>query len=134
MKLDLGDLGDLLGGLAGAAKQKKDGSCPSACESDHDDPSRLARMSPAPKRRIRPYSNGCSVPPSMRDGLGDYSHFETCCDLHDTCYMSCGVHKQFCETEFGKCMKTMCKRKFTNSAKKQQECNSLADMFMMGTT
>jgi len=129
INLDLNDLGDLLGGFAGAANQKKDGSCPSACEDAETN-----SLVPAPKQRIRPYSNGCSVPPSIRQGLGDYSAFEPCCDLHDTCYMSCGVSKPFCETEFGKCMKSICQKKHKTNPQKRQECNGLADMFMMGTT
>jgi hypothetical protein len=127
----LGALADLLSGLAGASKQKKDGTCPSHCEDLH--PDNHHAVSPAPKERIRPYSNGCSVPDSMRAGLGDYSAFNPCCDLHDSCYMSCGVPKQFCEKEFGKCMKEQCKDKSKNAGE-LHECNGKADLFMTGTT
>ena len=62
-------LGDLFQGLAGAAKQKQDGTCPSVCDGHVHE----ATWSPAPKPRIRPYSNGCSVPASLRDSLRAWS-------------------------------------------------------------
>lgn len=122
---DLGALGDLFGALAGAATQKEDGTCPSACAGpDHY---------PVPKKRIRPYSNGCSVPESMREGLGDYSMFVPCCDLHDACYFSCGIPKPMCEDEFNKCMKRQCKE--TKRTKQQRtECEELAGLFTLGTS
>jgi hypothetical protein len=125
---NLGDLGDLLNGIKGAQNQKKDGTCPSACD---DQP----HLFPVPKKRIRPYSNGCSVPPSMRSGIGDYSHFHKCCDLHDTCYASCGIDKKRCESDFDKCLKRTCRTDFQSiSPQKVQQCNDMADMFTMGTT
>jgi hypothetical protein len=83
-----------------------------------------------------PYSNGCSVPESMRAGLGDYSHFEPCCDLHDACYFSCGVPKSFCETEFQKCMDSQCtlQNKNSKSTAQREECDKLAMLFVMGTS
>jgi hypothetical protein len=77
LNLDFGDGGDLSDLLAGLNNQNKDGTCPSAC-------AHQSHLMAAPKRRIRPYSNGCSVPSSMRSSIGDYSHFTSCCDLHDT--------------------------------------------------
>ncbi len=120
---DLGELGGLFDALSGASQQAKDGSCPHKCKDD---------LFPVPKKRIRPYSNGCSVPESMRKGLGDYSHFEVCCDLHDACYMSCGVHKPLCEGEFQKCMKHQCKK--MKSKRRSQECESMANLFVTGTS
>ena len=121
--VDFGGLGDILGALSGAAEQKKDGTCPTACPEG---------QFPVPKHRIRPYSNGCSVPDSLRDGLGDYRHFEPCCDLHDACYFSCGVPKPYCEEEFNKCMQTTCKERPTR--KLQKDCESMAALFTVGTT
>lgn len=120
---DLGELGGLFDALSGASKQAKDGSCPHKCKDS---------LFPVPKKRIRPYSNGCSVPESMRKGLGDYSHFEACCDLHDACYMSCGVHKPLCESEFQKCMKHQCKA--MHSKKRRKECENMASLFVTGTS
>ena len=120
---DLGELGGLFDALSGASKQAKDGSCPHKCKDS---------LFPVPKRRIRPYSNGCSVPESIRKGLGDYSHFEVCCDLHDTCYMSCGVHKPLCESEFQKCMKHQCKA--MQPKKRRKECDNMASLFVTGTS
>ena len=86
----LGGLGDLLGALAGAATQKEDGTCPSVCDANphhkmntigskhrhqHQQHEQQEVLYPVPKRRIQPYSNGCSVPEGMREGLGDYSMF-----------------------------------------------------------
>jgi len=103
------DLGDLLGG--------GNQDCPGACENG---------AYPVPQARLRPYSNGCSVPPALRQGLGDYSQFEPCCDLHDACYQACGISKALCESEFRRCMKRQCAQ--------DTECSSLADLFAMGTT
>jgi hypothetical protein len=127
LHLDLNNMGDIGSLLDGLKNQNKDGTCPSACD---DQP----RLLPAPKKRIRPYSNGCSVPPSMRSSLGDYTHFTTCCDLHDTCYASCGVEKKTCESDFGKCMKHMCRIKYQPSDENVQKCDGMADMFTMGTS
>jgi hypothetical protein len=99
----------------GASKQKEDDTCPSVCEE--------ADTYPVPKRRIRPYANGCSVPESMRAGLGDYSAFEPCCDLHDACYMACGIPKQTCEAYFGRCMKKKCAGKI--GIRHQTHCEKL---------
>ena len=130
-------LGDLLNGLSSAAKQNKDGSCPSVCQM-----AKIKGGVPSPKYpKLRPYSNGCSVPASMRGSLGDYSVFEGCCDLHDACYTACGIPKQYCEQQFQRCMKQSCKDKFSqhhkhNSIASQQEqyqCTSMAHMFATGT-
>lgn len=125
-------LGDLFNGLAGAAKQKKDGTCPSACDGHPNEGSWL----PAPKPKIRPYSNGCSVPSSMRDSIGDYSLFEPCCDLHDACYMACGIPKPLCEKQFQKCLSGMCDTKFhsKHQQKRKSDCHTMASMFATGTS
>jgi hypothetical protein len=158
--MDLSGLGDLLGALGGAgakiggpgaAGQNEDGSCPTLCKETFPVPKRHIRtccLVCCPERAFPidspflflalvrtttgPYSNGCSVPESMRAGLGDYSHFEPCCDLHDACYFSCGVPKTFCETEFQKCMKGQCQMKRTN--KEREDCDGMANLFVMGTS
>lgn len=131
-QFDLGDLGSLLGGGGvggvGGMGQPDGGECPQHCSTSN--------LHPVPKERIRPYANGCSVPPFLREGLGDYSHFTSCCDLHDTCYMSCGATKTMCDREFGKCMKKMCKSKHYNkgSRDKAQKCNGMAQTFELGVS
>ena len=69
------------------------------------------RVVPVP--RIRPWSNGCSVPPFIQ--LPDFQ-FTKCCDLHDTCYMTCGMSKDGCEKAFDKCLKAHCKAAYPGSA------------------
>lgn len=128
-QFDLGDLGSLLGGSGGGGMgQPGGGECPQHCSSSD--------LHPVPKERIRPYSNGCSVPPFLREGLGDYSHFTPCCDLHDTCYMSCGATKSMCDREFGKCMKKVCKSKeyHQGSRDRAQKCNGMAQTFELGVS
>lgn len=115
----MGGGGDGGGGEGGVGKN---GECPTHCKKDH--------LLPVPKARIRPYSNGCSVPEAFREGLGDYSHFEVCCDLHDACYQACGIDKNVCEKDFHKCLSKQCKLK----KKGDEECASMAQLFTMGTS
>ena len=81
------------------------------------------RVVPVP--RIRPWSNGCSVPPFIQ--LPDFQ-FTKCCDLHDTCYMTCGMSKDGCEKAFDKCLKAHCKAAYPGSA----DCTQTADTFVTG--
>ncbi len=120
---NLGGLGNILGAFESAAQRKEGGVCEDPCD---------AKSFPVPKHRIRPYSNGCSVPEMLRGSIGDYSHFEVCCDFHDACYGTCGVHKPFCEKEFEKCMKDQC-RAMTRPYQKGA-CLDMADMFVAGTS
>jgi len=64
-----------------------DSQCPPICSffthSDASDPRehkelKKARTVAAPRKRIRPYSNGCSVPEFLRASMPDYSHFTPC--------------------------------------------------------
>lgn len=126
-KLDLNDLGSLLGGLGGGdGMGQASQECPQHCSSSN--------LHPVPKKHVRPYSNGCSVPPFLRESLGDYSHFTPCCDLHDTCYMSCGATKSMCDKEFGKCMKRVCRSRFKVSKAKADKCVGLASTFEVGVS
>lgn len=104
-----------LGGLVTFAAGQG-GDCPSRCPAGK-------RLAPIDK--IRPYSNGCSVPPFIQ--LPDFT-FTQCCDLHDTCYMTCGVSKAYCEKAFGQCLKAHCKKAYNGNG----ECTSTADTFVMG--
>jgi secretory phospholipase A2 len=133
--IDLSDLLGGLGGLSGGSNNRggntKGGgtnTCSSHCE-EHG-------THPAPKHRIRPYANGCSVPPMLRDSIGDYRHFTQCCDLHDTCYMTCGMTKEWCDADFGKCMKRTCSatRRNNNNNDALKQCTSMADMFVLGVS
>lgn len=65
------------------------------------------------------------MPPFIQ--LPDFQ-FTKCCDLHDTCYMTCGVSKEFCEKEFEKCLKSHCKKQYKGNG----ECKSTADTYTMG--
>jgi Group XII secretory phospholipase A2 precursor (PLA2G12) len=65
------------------------------------------------KRDKQVESNGCSKPDFLAiDGEEDFTY---CCDRHDTCYAMCGASKSFCENDFDKCMKTMCKTTFRDN-------------------
>jgi len=123
-----GGLGDLFGALGGSASGRGEkGQCVSNCV--------MENSASVPKLRIRPYSNGCSVPDFLSSGLGDYTHFTSCCHLHDACYMTCGTSQKFCDSEFHKCMKNECKKKFRSSVSVEQKtCRELADTFMVGVS
>ncbi|CAB9510721.1 Group XII secretory phospholipase A2 precursor (PLA2G12) [Seminavis robusta] len=124
-KVDMGGLDDMLSALSGVAMQEKDGSCPSACNKKG--------LYPVPKRRLRPYSNGCSVPDSLRRQLvGNYDRvFDQCCDFHDACYQACGIHKPLCETDFQTCMQQTCQRRHDDD---KSQCLQMAQLFVTGTT
>jgi hypothetical protein len=86
------------------------------------------------------------VPPFIQ--LPDFA-FTPCCDLHDTCYMTCGMAKAHCEKAFGQCLKAHCKKNYNGNgnvtlswfwcvdplflwARSIGECISTADTFVMG--
>jgi secretory phospholipase A2 len=75
-----------------------------------------------------PASNGCSKPAGIT--VGGEEDFTYCCDRHDACYSICGVSKQYCEQDFGKCMKALCETAFSSNP----QCSSAAQMYQMGTT
>jgi hypothetical protein len=79
----------------------------------------------AVKSNERPYSNGCSVPSFIQ--LPDFQ-FDKCCDLHDSCYMSCGINKNDCEADFNRCLKRHCK----DAHKGNKQCEDVANTFVTG--
>lgn len=76
--LNMEDLGSFFNVLKGAGEQKKDGSCPNSCAPSRRDNSTIPKelhgqtLYSVPKKNIRPYSNGCSVPDMFKDEIGDY--------------------------------------------------------------
>ncbi len=83
---------------------------------------------PVQKIGKRVQSNGCSKPAFLAiDGEED---FTTCCDYHDACYATCGIQKEFCESEFERCMKRLCSDHFSANSR----CHSAASTYAMGTT
>mmetsp|Transcript_13179 Transcript_13179/g.21850 ORF Transcript_13179/g.21850 Transcript_13179/m.21850 type:complete len:219 (-) Transcript_13179:33-689(-) len=75
-----------------------------------------------------PSSNGCSKPSGI--SVGGEEDFTYCCDRHDVCYSTCGISKDQCENDFGKCMKHLCKSAFSSNP----QCAGAAQMYQMGTT
>ena len=72
-------------------------------------------------------SNGCSKPQGIE--VGGEEDFTYCCDRHDACYGTCGLSKEYCDNDFGKCLKNMCKTIFTSNP----QCTSAASMYQMAT-
>lgn len=81
------------------------------------------------KEGLRPKSNGCSKPDFI-GALPGEEDFTYCCDRHDTCYAMCGISKDYCENDFNKCMKSLCKTNFS----KNMECKDAAEMYFMGVS
>ncbi len=83
---------------------------------------------PVQKYSRKVESNGCSKPEFLQvEGEED---FTTCCDHHDACYATCGISKAYCEKEFEKCMKRMCKEVFSSNSR----CEGAASTYAMGTS
>ena len=124
---EMGKSWDTIHGLHDAATNAMDKEpCLAACEDSE-------AMYPAPKNRIRPYSNGCTLPPdlesefqhtALKEELGD------CCDLHDACYFSCGVSKEFCDQDFHKCTVDICKEK--KDPKEKERCRIFSMYLIQG--
>lgn len=79
------------------------------------------------KKKV-PESNACSKPPGFE--IRGEEDFTYCCDRHDVCYETCNMNKDYCESEFEKCMKNLCRTNF----KKNPECQQAAQMYTMGTS
>lgn len=72
-------------------------------------------------------SNGCSKPQGIQvPGEEDFSY---CCDRHDACYATCGLTQNYCDEDFGTCMKSLCKSTFAHNP----ACPEAAGMYKMGT-
>ncbi|KAL7575451.1 hypothetical protein ACA910_007350 [Epithemia clementina (nom. ined.)] len=82
----------------------------------------------AQKQSPLPSSNGCSKPSGLV--VGGEEDFTYCCDRHDVCYSACGMSKDLCEKDFGKCMKNLCRTTFPNNP----QCPQAAQMYQLGTT
>ena len=76
--------------------------------------------------KSHPVSNGCSKPAGL--SIAGEEDFTYCCDRHDACYASCGVPKDYCEKDFGRCMNNMCKTVFSANS----QCKTAAGMYKMG--
>jgi len=75
-----------------------------------------------------PISNGCSKPPGL--SVDGEENFTFCCDRHDACYQSCGISKEYCEEDFGKCMTSICASTYASN----KACPNAAYMFKLGTS
>ena len=58
-------------------------------------------------------SNGCSKPSFIQ--VADEEDFTYCCDRHDACYATCNAPKDFCDDDFLKCMKNLCRKNFASN-------------------
>lgn len=96
------------------------GVCPATCKGD---------AIPAPKLGHLPYSGGCKTPDfsSLKGDYTDISHFQSCCNLNDICYMSCGLTKKFCDEDFKKCMLRECSFQLD-----EEECKVTANEMELG--
>jgi len=106
-------LGDLMG-LLGAVKDHPDGS--SVCKK--------GKM-PAPKmdHHEQMSANGCGPQGfQIKEAYG----LHKCCNGHDVCFSVCGTSHEFCEKEFSRCMKKICKTPLEGSPK---ECKQQAKAF-----
>lgn len=96
------------------------GFCPATCEEGYI---------PGPRSGALPYANGCKVPDfnQLKGNFIDYRHFDTCCNLHNICYMTCGSTKKFCDAELEKCMKAKCERR-----NDEEMCMKTTNEFVIG--
>ena len=78
------------------------------------------------QKSIRVESNGCSKPEFIQvQGEEDFTY---CCDRHDACYATCGASQQFCDSDFKKCMKSLCLTEFPTNP----QCVTAAETYAMG--
>jgi len=68
-------------------------------------------------------ANGCGP-----DGLKVTEEFglHRCCNIHDVCFSVCGTKFGFCQKEFSRCMKKVCRKPLSGSKKK---CRAKAKLF-----
>lgn len=118
---DLGNLGDLGGlmGMLGKQNGKKDAgplrSCPKG---------KHAAPVPLGVRSEKISANGCG--PAGLQVSEDFGLY-LCCNRHDVCYQGCGVSFDFCESQFAKCMRNVCKQQ--EDASQIEPCNKQANSF-----
>merc|ERR1711934_362462 len=88
-----------------------------------------AGKTPVTKRGYEAYGNGCGT---AGISVSSEFNFTSCCTYtHDVCYVTCGMKKANCESEFGDCMNKYCT---DNHADRVGECKQNAGMYTMGTT
>ena len=80
----------------------------------------------AQKKGVDIESNGCSKPAGLQ--ISGEEDFTFCCDRHDACYATCSLSQNYCDKDFEKCMKNMCKEHF----KQNDQCQGAAQMYAMG--
>eukprot|EP00483_Globobulimina_turgida_P001601 UN01603 len=68
-------------------------------------------------------SNGCG---SMGIKVTLDPRVEHCCDTHDACYAVCGISRDYCDSQFNKCVVKGCG--------KDEDCASSAAMITMGAS
>lgn len=73
-------------------------------------------------------SNGCSKPAGI--SIAGEEDFTYCCDRHDVGYLTCNMNKAWAETEFKKCLSSLCRTTY----KENPHCQQAADMYVFGTT
>lgn len=83
---------------------------------------------PAPKMGsfLKSEANGCG-PKGMR--MDEKFGLVPCCNRHDICYWLCGTEHSFCEKQFKRCMRKVCK----NNGDKKEDCQQQADQFSVMT-
>jgi len=131
----LGSMGDMGGGSLGGKGRSSD-PLAGLSEMFGEDVSqafgkgvdKAACPYPAPKMGsfLKSEANGCG-PKGLR--MDEKFGLVTCCNRHDVCYWLCSTEHSFCEKQFKRCMKTVCKK----NGDKRQECQQQADQFSVMT-
>jgi len=76
-------------------------------------------------------ANGCGP-----EGLQVQEPFglHKCCNGHDVCYGTCGVHFEYCERRFDECMQAVCKPYEAAASEMSEQCNTQRITFAGMTT
>jgi hypothetical protein len=112
----MGDMPGMPGGRAGAKKGSREKFC------------KEKKMWPVPKMNMfaegNLVANGCGP-----DGLKTEEPYGLykCCNRHDLCYSVCDSGFDWCERDFKKCMRAICKKQ--GSKEEQKECQDTANGF-----
>jgi hypothetical protein len=89
----------------------------------------MAAPTEDPAYRLR--ANGCGP-----EGLQVQEPFglHKCCNGHDVCYGTCGVHFEYCERKFDECMQRVCKLYESAAPEMFEQCNTQRITFAGMTT
>lgn len=89
----------------------------------------MAAPTEDPAYRLR--ANGCGP-----EGLQVQEQFglHKCCNGHDVCYGTCGVHFEYCERRFDECMQGVCKLYESAAPEMFEQCNTQRMTFAGMTT